>query len=137
MSKEVEYKGIVEDIIDTTTSYITSGNVLNEKHTIGVLVKIKNIKRKVPLVNVDNIITDELIDRYKTLLKEKYDIEKGKEFVFKIPGNKNINDKIKTTGYKQNVKGNVDEILVFTSRTIFNNRIRKALIKTSRLLNNI
>ena len=134
MNKEVTYKGVVKDIIDTSVSYTTTGNVLVEKYSIGVLVDIEGTKRTVPLVKFDRSITPEDLINIEYILKTNYGIEKGKEFTFTIPDNRNLNDQIETTGYKQKVSGNVDNLLVFTSRTLFNNRIRKALIKQSHML---
>jgi len=135
MSNEILYKGIVKNIVDITSSYITTGNVLNETHSIGVIIKIGEIERNVPLVKVTSEISDELLEDIKSKLKEKFGIEENKVFTFYIPENRNINDKVETTTYKQNVKGNVDKTLIFTSRTLFNNRIRKALLGTSKLIN--
>ena len=134
MNKEVLYTGIVEDVLDTSTTFITTGNVVNENYTIGVLVKIDNIRRTVPLIKTGRIVTAEDLINVGHILKEKYGIEKGKEFTFTIPDDRNINDRVETTGYKQNVSGNVDDLLVFTSRALLNNRIRKALIKQSHML---
>jgi len=135
MGREIKYAGIVKGIIDTSSNYISTGNVLNETHSIGVIVKIGEIERNVPLVKVTNEISDELLEDIKSKLKEKFGIEKNKVFTFYIPENRDINDKVETTTYKQNVKGNVGKTLIFTSRTLFNNRIRKALLGTSKLVN--
>ena len=134
MNKEVTYTGIVEDILDTSTTFITTGNTVNENYTVGALVKIDNIRRAVPLIKTDRIVTAEDLINAKRILKERYGIEKGKEFIFNIPDDRYLNDRTETTGYKQKVSGNVDNLLVFTSRTLFNNRIRKALLGQSRML---
>ena len=135
MGREIKYTGIVKGIVDTSSNYISTGNVLNEIHSIGVIVKINNIERKVPLIKLSRKITDMFLKNIKKKLKEKYDIKENKTFTFYIPENRNIDDKVETTTYKQNIKGNVDKTLVFSSRTLFNNRIRKALLGTSKLIN--
>jgi len=134
MSKEITYTGTIKDIVDTSRTYITTGNVLNESYSVGIVVEIGNIEREVPLIKLNNVPDKEKIEAIKQDLKKIYGITEGKTFTFNIPENRNINDKVETTGYKQGISGNVDNALVFTSRTLFNNRIRKALIKTSKLL---
>ena len=135
MSKEVVWTGTIKDIINTSRTFITTGNVLNENYSVGVLVELEEgISITVPLIKLNQIPNMKKIKEIKEKLKEIYGITEGKTFTFNIPENRNINDKVETTGYKQGISGNVDNALVFTSRTLFNNRIRKALIKTSKLL---
>ena len=134
MNKEVTYKGVVNDIVETSASYTTTGSVLVEQYSVGVVVDIGGTKRTVPLVKFDRSITPEDLINMEYILKTDYGIEKCKEFTFIIPDNKNLNDQIKTTGYKQKVSGNVDNLLIFTSITLFNNRVREALIDQSRML---
>jgi len=135
MSKEVVWTATIKDIIDTSRTFITTGNVLNESYSVGVLVALEEgISITVPLIKVNQIPDTKKIKEVKEKLKEIYDVIEGKTFTFNIPENKNINDKVETTGYKQGVSGNVDKTVLYTNRTLFNNRVRKALIKTSKLL---
>jgi hypothetical protein len=137
MAKEILIKGEVVEILDTSNTYITSGNICTQNDSVGVLVKIKDIKIKVPLIETNTRVDKNKLKEIEEILKKKYNIKPGRVFVFKIPENRYINDKVETTGYKQNVKGNVDRMVVFTSRTLYNNRIRKALLGKSFKINEI
>ena len=133
-SKTVKITGKILDIVDTSETYVTGCNTLVQTFTIGVKVKIGTLTREVPIVKVDTV-NENKIKEISKKLKEKYGIEKDKTFTFELPSDRtNMNEVVETTGYKHNVPGNVDKMIVFRNRTLINNRIRKALLKGSRTL---
>ena len=135
MSKETTYTGIIKNIINTSKTYITTGNVLNENYSIGIIVELeKGINVIVPLIKLEQIPNMEKMNEIKEKLKKVYGIVEDKKFTFNVPANKGFMDKVETTTYKQGVSGNVDNTELFINRTLYNNRIRKALIKNSKLI---
>jgi len=135
MAKEITYTGIIKNIVNTSKTYITTGNVLNENYSIGVIVELKKgIKIIVPLIKLDGIPDIKKFEEIKEKLKKVYEIVENKKFTFNVPANKGYMDRVETTTYKQGVSGNVDKTKLFINRTLFNNRIRKALIKNSKLI---
>jgi len=135
MAKEITYTGIIKNIVNTSKTYITTGNVLNENYSVGAIVELeKGINIIVPLIKLNQIPDAKKMNEIKERFKEIYDITENKKFTFNIPENKEYMDKTETTTYKQGVSGNVDKTVLFVNRTLYNNRIRKALINSSKLL---
>jgi len=116
------------EILDTSKEYITTSRMITRNDDYGIRMELENgvIAVVSILKNEDNLSLDEA----KALLKDK-GIYVGKEFDVDLDKTEEL---VPTTGYKQNVPGNVDKVVVHTGRIRFANRVRKGLTGKSRKL---
>lgn len=131
----ISVNATIIEIVDASTTYVSSCNVCKQTYDVGIKIKLENGReRTVPIVDTFGYVTKKLPE-IKKVLNEKYNIKPGRQFTFELPyEHKDLDRTVETTKIAHGAPGNVDNAIVFTSRTVFNNRVRKALTGNSHKL---